>query len=55
MLFVTLLPLAIFIALVGLEVAVCLIQAYVFNIVPCTAHFRSNILVEQLKYKAAAG
>jgi F-type H+-transporting ATPase subunit a len=34
--FVTLLPMAIFIALVGLEIAVSLIQAYVFTILTCS-------------------
>jgi len=36
MFFVTLLPMAIFIALVGLEIAVSLIQAYVFTILTCS-------------------
>lgn len=34
--FVTLLPIAIFIALVGLEIAVSVIQAYVFTILTCS-------------------
>jgi F-type H+-transporting ATPase subunit a len=36
MFFVTLLPMAIFIALVGLEIAVSVIQAYVFTILTCS-------------------
>jgi len=36
MFFVTLLPMAIFIALVGLEIAVSMIQAYVFTILTCS-------------------
>lgn len=36
MFFVTLLPMAIFVALVGLEIAVSVIQAYVFTILTCS-------------------
>ena len=36
MFFVTLIPVAIFIALVGLEIAVSVIQAYVFTILTTT-------------------
>jgi F-type H+-transporting ATPase subunit a len=36
MFFITLLPMVIFIALVGLEIAVSLIQAYVFTILVCS-------------------